>query len=118
MLASLLLSPAGCGGGDRGRVVLYCAQDQEFAEKSLAEFKQRTGVQVDPKFDTEKDKSVSLFTELLKEKDRPRCDVFWNNEPLNTIRLQRLGLLAPFESPSASPFPAQWKAADKTWIGF
>src|SRR5262249_13329065 len=81
-------------------------------------FAQRTGLKVDPKFDTEKDKSVSLFTELLKEKDRPRCDVFWNNEPLNTIRLQGLGLLEPYDSPSAIPYPERWKAADHTWHAF
>jgi iron(III) transport system substrate-binding protein len=99
-------------------VALYCAQDQEFAEASLADFKRRTGIEVAPKFDTEKDKSVSLYTELLKEKDRPRCDVFWNNEPLNTIRLQKLGMLEPYDSPSAKPYPSQWKAADHTWHAF
>jgi len=117
MLASVLVSPTGCGGGS-SRVALYCAQDQEFAETSLADFKKRTGVQVDPKFDTEKDKSVSLYTELIKEKDRSRCDVFWNNEPLNTIRLQRLGILDAYESPSAKPYPDRWKAPDHTWYAF
>ncbi len=118
MLASVLVSPAGCGGGGSSRVVLYCAQDQDFAEASLAEFQKRTGLQVDRKFDTEKDKSVSLFTELLKEKDRPRCDVFWNNEPLNTIRLHGLGMLEPYDSPSAKPYPERFKAPDHTWYAF
>jgi iron(III) transport system substrate-binding protein len=117
LVVVLLLAVAGCGGGS-SRVVLYCAQDQEFAEKSLEEFDKRTGLKVDPKFDTEKDKSVSLFTELLKEKDRPRCDVFWNNEPLNTLRLHKLGLLEPYDSPSAKPYPARWKAPDHTWYAF
>jgi len=117
MLVSLLLSPVGCGGGS-SRVVLYCAQDQEFAEASLAEFKQRTGVQVDPKFDTEKNKSVSLAIELFAEKDRPRCDVFWNNEFIHTIRLQRAGMLEPYESPSAKPYPDSCKAPDHTWYAF
>jgi iron(III) transport system substrate-binding protein len=116
MLASALVSPAGCGGG--GRVVLYCAQDQEFAEKSLADFKARTGLEVAPKYDTEKDKSVSLFRELVAEKDRPRCDVFWNNEVINTIRLQRDGLLEAYDSPSAKPYPSWAKASDHTWYAF
>jgi iron(III) transport system substrate-binding protein len=117
MLVSVLLSPAGCGG-PTSRVVLYCAQDQEFAETSLAEFKKRTGLEVAPKFDTEKDKSVSLYTELIKEKERPRCDVFWNNEPLNTIRLQHAGMLEPYDSPSARPYPDRDKAPDHTWYAF
>ncbi len=106
------------GGGSSSRVVLYCAQDQEFAEESLKEFARRTGLEVAPKFDTEKDKSVSLYLELLKEKGRPRCDVFWNNELLMTMLLQRQGLLEPYDSPSAKPYPFWAKAPDHVWHAF
>jgi iron(III) transport system substrate-binding protein len=99
-------------------VVLYCAQDQEFAAGLLDDFRQRTGLTVAPKFDTEKDKSVSLYTEIVHEKSRPRCDVFWNNEILSTIRLQRQGLLDPYDSPSAKPYPPSARAADHTWTAF
>jgi iron(III) transport system substrate-binding protein len=116
--ATLSLLAAGCGASQNQRVVLYCAQDQEFAEQPIEEFKKRTGLEIAPKFDTEKDKSVSLYTELLKEKGRPRCDVFWNNEPLNTLRLQRQGMLEPYDSPSAKPYPTRDKAADHTWYAF
>src|SRR5262249_7799623 len=90
LLAVLRAAWSGCNSGPR--MVLYCAQDQEFADKILADFHKKTGVEVAPKFDTEADKSVSLYVELVREKDRPRCDVFWNNEILSTIRLQRQGL--------------------------
>src|SRR5438477_6669811 len=112
-----LTSAVGCGSA-KSRVVLYCAQDQEFADQVLGEFTQRTGLKVDPKFDTEADKSVSLYVELVNEKARPRCDVHWNNEILSTIRLQRQGLLEPYRSPSAEPFPATAKARDETWHAF
>jgi iron(III) transport system substrate-binding protein len=112
-----LLTAAGCGGG-KPAVVLYCAQDKDFAEEALPEFTRRTGVEVRPKFDTEKDKSVSLYLELLKEKDRPRCDVFWNNEILMTLLLQRQGLLEAHDSPSAKPYPDWAKADDHTWHAF
>lgn len=113
----LPLTLSGCGN-PKGRVVLYCAQDREFAEDVLAEFTRRTGLKVDPKFDTEADKSVSLYIELVREKDRPRCDVFWNNEILSTIRLQKQELLLPYASPAAEPYPASDKAADDTWHAF
>jgi iron(III) transport system substrate-binding protein len=102
-------------------VVLYCAQDQEFAVNALERFRQLTELTVRTKFDTEKTKSVSLFTELFNERDRPRCDVFWNNEIVNTIRLQRLGLLEPYDSPGAKhlqPFPASAMNSDHTWTAF
>ena len=116
-LLALPLASAGCRGS-KPRVVLYCAQDREFAEQVLADFGKRHGAEVAPKFDTEHDKSVSLYEEIIQEKDRPRCDVFWNNEILSTIRLQRQGLLRPHDSPSARPYPASAKAADRTWHAF
>src|SRR5947209_10970493 len=76
-----LVGAAGCPGGNaQQRVVLYCAQDEEFAKGLLQTFHERTGLEVVPKFDTEAGKSVELYLELMQEKDRPRCDVFWNNE--------------------------------------
>ena len=100
------------------RVVLYCAQDEEFADQILGDFTKRTGLKVDPKFDTEATKSVSLYAELVQEKDRPRCDVHWNNEILSTIRLERMGLLEPYASPSAAPYPTSAKAPNDTWHAF
>jgi iron(III) transport system substrate-binding protein len=108
---------AGCNSSTP-RVVLYCAQDREFAESILAEFTARTGLVVAPKYDTEADKSVSLYEELRREKARPRCDVHWNNEILATIRLRREGILEPYDSPSAAPYPAWANAPDHTWHAF
>src|SRR5262245_32218134 len=117
--AAALLALSGCSCTSSGpRVVLYCAQDEEFATETLNTFKARTGITVAPKFDTEADKSVSLYFALLNEKDKPRCDVFWNNEILNTIRLQRQGLLEPYASPAAEPYPDWAKAKDHTWHAF
>jgi iron(III) transport system substrate-binding protein len=107
----------GCRTGSN-RVVLYCAQDREFAESILAEFTKSTGLDVAPKYDTEADKSVSLYEELVREKARPRCDVHWNNEILATIRLRRQGLLEAYPSPSAGPYPDWAKAPDHTWHAF
>jgi iron(III) transport system substrate-binding protein len=104
----------GCGSSSP-RVVLYCAQDREFADAVLAKFTTKTQLAVAPKYDTEADKSVSLYFEIVHEKDRPRCDVFWNNEILSTIRLQKQELLVPYSSE-----PGQWypHAADNTWYAF
>jgi iron(III) transport system substrate-binding protein len=108
----------GCSGCSNPRVALYCSQDQQFAEASLADFTQRTGITVATKFDTEAGKSVELYQEILADQARPRCDVFWNNEIVNTIRLQRDGLLEPYASPSAGPYPSFCTASDNTWHAF
>ncbi len=112
-----LVCLSGCGKA-QSRVVVYCAQDREFAEGIFEDFKQKTGLEVTPKYDIESEKSVGLALEISREKDRPRCDVHWNNEILWTIRLQRQGLLEPYASPSAAAFPAFAKAKDNTWCAF
>lgn len=116
----LLLLAIGCSGSRTAdeRVVVYCAQDQEFAEGVFADYHSATGQTVVPKFDTEANKSVSLAVELEQEAKRPRCDVHWNNEILATIRLARKGVFEPYSSPVAAPFPDWSKATDGTWQAF
>jgi iron(III) transport system substrate-binding protein len=100
------------------RIVVYCAQDQDFAEGLFGEFTKRTGLPVAPKYDTESAKSVQLALELAQEVKRPRCDVHWNNEVIGTINLQRQGVYEAYVSPSAEPYPAWAKSADHTWTAF
>lgn len=118
-LLAVLLS-AGCQGCQPAdeKVVVYCAQDQEFAEGVFAAFAAESKLAVSPKFDTEANKSVSLATELEAEATRPRADVHWNNEILATVRLARKGVYQPYTSPSAAPFPDWTKAKDGTWQAF
>jgi len=104
----------GCKPG----VVVYTAQDEEFATPIFATFSEKTGVAVEPKFDSESTKTVGLFAELVAEGPRPRADVFWNNEPLNTLRLEKLGLLDVYRSPAAEEFPAIFRSPNGTWEGF
>ena len=99
LLALLLLT--GCTR-PADRVVVYCAQDQEFAAGTFAAFAAETGLAVAPKFDTEANKSVSLVEELKREVGRPRADVHWNNEPVGTVRLKRAGLIGDY-----TPFAAR-----------
>ncbi len=69
------------------RCVLYCAQDQVFAEPIFAEFKRQTGLRVSAVFDSEAVKTVGLANRLIAEKSHPQCDVFWSNEELRTRQL-------------------------------
>src|SRR5438552_1664636 len=113
VIGATLASLTGCPRS-APQVVLYCSQDREFATAILDAFRELTGLGVATKFDSEAAKSVTHYREIVADQNRPRCDVFWNNEIINTIRLQRQGLLAPYDSPSAAPYPAQWKAKDHT----
>ncbi len=100
----ICLALCGCRRAAPERVVVYCAHDREFAEPILQKFTGLTGIEVVPLWDSEANKSVGLYEDLVREKDRPRCDVHWNNEILATIRLEQQGLLAPYKSPAARAF--------------
>ena len=99
----LVLGAAGCQRSE-SRVVVYCAQDQDYAEGVFADFEKQAGLSVAPKFDTEANKSVSLVAELEQEAGRPRADVHWNNEILGTIRAAR-SALAQMTAESAATSP-------------
>lgn len=115
---ALLLLAAGCTTGQEPELVVYTALDEEFSDPILNDFAQQHNLNVAPKYDTEATKTVGLANAILAEKDRPRCDVFWNNEILNTLRLQQAGLLDVYVSPQAERFPAMYRSADGQWYGF
>src|SRR4051812_40654777 len=89
----VLLAVAGCSFESSDEVVVYSALDREFSEPVLDRFTKETGIRTLPKYDLESSKTVGLTSAIIAEANRPRCDVFWNNEILNTLRLQEKGLL-------------------------
>lgn len=129
LIGGLAAAAAGCSmdtagpegrtdGPDAGPVVVYTALDEEFSRPILERYARQTRVRVDPKFDIESTKSVGLANTIIAEADRPICDLFWNNEILNTLRLKERGLLQPFTPPNGAAYPPTFRAQDGTWYGF
>jgi iron(III) transport system substrate-binding protein len=99
-------------------LVVYCAHDAIHAEKVLRDFEKQTGIPVSIRFDTEATKSLGLVELLIREKDAPRCDVFWNNELLGTLDLQERGILEPYKGTGFARIPAAFKDPAGHWAGF
>jgi iron(III) transport system substrate-binding protein len=99
-------------------LVVYVSLDQEFSAPLIQEFEKETGLKVRAEFDTEANKTVGLARRLIEEKGNVRCDVYWNNEIAQTVRLANLGLLQAYDSPSAADIPAQFRDVDRRWTGF
>jgi len=118
LLFPLIALINGCTGGADNEVVVYCALDSEFSQPIIEQYQQETGVAVRPKFDFESTKTVGLAEAIIREGDQPRCDLFWNNEILNTLRLEKEGLLTAYQSPAAESYPQEYKDADGHWHGF
>ncbi|MCZ6792049.1 MAG: extracellular solute-binding protein [Planctomycetota bacterium] len=120
-----LLSLAILGGGltacreDQGPVVVvYTALDSTFSRPIFEDFTRKTGIRVLAQYDTESTKTVGLTNRIRLEKNRPRCDVFWNNEIVNTLLLKREGFLAPCRPEEAKNYPDRYKDPEGYWYGF
>jgi iron(III) transport system substrate-binding protein len=118
LFSPILLLASGCWWQSGEEVFVYTALDQEFSEPILEDFERETGIKVEAKSDVESTKTVGLVNAIIKEKNRPRCDLFWNNEILHTLRLQKLGLLDTYDAPAAEKYPRTYRAADGAWYGF
>ena len=117
MGAILSLALVGCGR-PTDEVVVYTALDRNFSEPLFERFTEETGIRVLPKYDTEATKTIGLVNAIMAESSRPRCDVFWNNEIVNTVRLKKRDLLEPVAPRNAQFYPEAFRADDDTWFGF
>lgn len=109
----------GCVPNPEDSVVVYSAADREYAKPILAGFSRRNeGTEVRPVFDVESTKSVGLTSRIEAEASRPRCDVFWNNEIIHTIRLQEAGLLLPVRWDIPADWPSEMVGENGLWLGF
>jgi iron(III) transport system substrate-binding protein len=98
-------------------VVLYTSVDEPYVRPLVEQFTKETGIPVTLVTDAEASKTVGLAERVRAEKEHPRADVWWDNEVFQTVRLADDGLLAPYDSPSASDIPAKFKDAKHLWAG-
>jgi len=113
----LFLLLTGCWASSGPEVVVYTALDEEFSQPIFEDFTKTSGIAVRSKFDAESTKTVGLANAIVAEADRPRCDVFWNNEILLTLRLGRKGLLDVYRPKIADRYPAMYCSKDGLWHG-
>lgn len=118
--AVTFLLAVGCVPRTEKDVVVYSALDEDFAFPILEAFERKVDydINVVAKFDVESTKTVGLVNQLIAEEHSPRCDLFWNNEIMHTVRLQKLGLLEPHDWPVPADWPSELIASDSTWCGF
>lgn len=109
---------SGCWAPSQQQVVVYSALDQGFSQPILADFEESSGITVRANYDVESTKTVGLVNRILQESGRPRCDLFWNNEILHSLRLAKQGLLEAYHSPQAASYPANYRSPDGLWHGF
>jgi iron(III) transport system substrate-binding protein len=108
----------GCINRQTDEVVVLSALDREFADPVLEDVRAQLKMPLRIKYDVESNKTVGLTNEIIRNQQRPRADLFWNNEILHTIRLQKLGLLEPVDASRRSRFPDRFVSPSGHWFGF
>jgi len=98
-------------------VVVYTSVDQPFSEPIFRSFEESTGIKVRAVYDVEAAKTTGLVNRLIAEKNAPKADIYWNNEILQSIRLQENGILQAYVSPNAASIPEIFRDRDGYWVG-
>ena len=118
---ALLCLLSGCHSRSKGaaanRVVVYCSVDEVYARPILKRIEKQTGLRIDAIFDTEAAKTAGLSVRIQQEKDRPQADVFWSSALLQTLLLERKGLLQPYLSATTRDVPFPFKTTGGSWTG-
>ncbi len=99
-------------------VVVYVSHDLVFSRPILKDFERQSGLRVRIVGDTEASKTTGLALKLLRLKDRPEADVFWNNEVVRTVQLADLGLLEAYVPATAVGIPLEHCDGAGRWVGF
>ncbi len=105
----------GCTSTTGQEVVVYVSVDRKDAEPILKQFEASTGIRVRAVYDSEAAKTTGLVTRILAEQEQPRCDVFWNNEHVQTMLLSQRGLCAVSDSRDSADVDAAFKSPDGLW---
>ncbi len=119
-LVLVLAGLQGCGPEPQGEVVIYSATDREFSAPILGAFHRAEDKRITPapQYDFGPRVEDGLFNRILAEADAPVADVLWNNEILQTVRLQKAGQLQRRAWKVGADWPPSMLASDGTWCGF
>ncbi len=94
---------------------MYVSVDQVYAEPVLRQFERATGITARAVFDVEASKATGLANRLAAERSRPRADVFWNSEFVQTLRLKREGVLMASRPRGVETLPAHLRDPEGVW---
>lgn len=90
--------------GSKGTVTLYTSCDSFLLQPVTRKFERSTGIKIKTVGDTEATKTTGLVERLMREKDKPVCDVWWSNETLGTSILASYGHFESFNPDALAEF--------------
>jgi len=113
VLSSIGLVLVGCGQNSDGELVIYSGRSDKFVKPVVAAFSQKTGIQVL----LHAGKPTPLLHRLENEGAQTPADLFISNDAGSLQKGSAAGLFASIDEEFANRVPANFRAADNTWLG-
>jgi iron(III) transport system substrate-binding protein len=100
------------------QVVVYRSVTDRVARSVAKRFEKETGIPIRLVPENHQLEPTELFDRLIAEKNRPRADVFWTNDPVGAVIPKSKGLSVPYESPNAKNLSKLYNDREHHWTGF
>ncbi|WP_412093882.1 iron ABC transporter substrate-binding protein [Mycolicibacterium goodii] len=112
------LTLVACGSGSdqadsADKIVVYSGRSENLVAPLIEKFTDDTGIEVETRYAG----SGELAAQLITEGDKSPADVFLSQDAGALGAVSQAGLFAPINDEAFAAVPANFSAADKTWLG-